>query len=72
LARRLTRFRWLESRPIPAPGGGADRWQELARTLHDCRVLLTAGAGNSLSSVLTEEGIRVVLMERLIEEVPDV
>ena len=61
-------FRCLESRPTPPMGGGAERWRELARTLQDCRVLLTAGAGNSPSSVLTQEGIRVVLMEGLIEE----
>lgn len=67
-ARDEAGFRWLESRPTPPQGGGPERWRELARTLSDCRVLLTAGAGNSPTSVLTDEGIRVVLMEGLIEE----
>lgn len=61
-------FRLVETRPAPPPGGAAERWRALADVLHDCRALLTSGAGGSPVSVLKDEGIRVVLMEGLIEE----
>jgi nitrogen fixation protein NifB len=40
----------------------------LAETLKDCRALLVASAGASPASVLAAQGIRVVMMEGLIEE----
>ncbi len=61
-------FRLIETRPAPPSGGGPARWQDLAARLHDCRALLAASAGEAPRSVLTEEGIRVILMEGLIEE----
>jgi len=61
-------FRLVENRVTPPAGGGPERWRALADVLHDCRALLTSGAGGSPTSVLKDEGIRVVLMEGLIEE----
>ncbi len=61
-------FRLVETRPAPPSGGGNDRWLALAETLHDCRALLVASAGQSPCSVLTERGIKVIFMEGLIEE----
>lgn len=55
-------------RPAPPAGGGRNRWQQLADTLSDCRAVLTNSAGDSPVSVLAESGIRVVMMEGLIEE----
>ena len=40
-------FRLIETRPTPPPGGGRDRWLALAKTLHDCRALLVASAGQA-------------------------
>jgi nitrogen fixation protein NifB len=56
----------VEKRKTPAPGAGEDRWRELARALKDCRLLLTSGAGLSPLRTLTEEGLRVEMVEGLI------
>ena len=61
-------FQLVETRPTPPPGGGRDRWLALADALHDCRALLVASAGEAPRRVLAERGIKVVLMEGLIEE----
>ena len=61
-------FRLVETRRTPPPGGGHDRWLALADTLHDCRALLVASAGEAPRSVLVDHGIKVVFMEGLIEE----
>jgi nitrogen fixation protein NifB len=61
-------FALVETRRAPPPGGGQQRWLELAQVLKDCRALLVAGAGESPRSVLTSSGIKVVMMEGLIEE----
>ncbi len=67
-ARDANGFRRLENRPTPPPGGGQNRWLALAQALGDCRALLVASAGASPSGVLKAQGIRVVMMEGLIEE----
>ena len=61
-------FELVETRPAPPPGGGDQRWQQLAEVLHDCRALLVSSAGSSPVKVLGRRGIRVVMMEGLIEE----
>jgi nitrogen fixation protein NifB len=61
-------FRLVATRPAPPAGGGRQRWVALAETLKDCRALLVASAGASPASVLAAQGIRVVMMEGLIEE----
>ena len=61
-------FRLVETRPAPSPGGGRNRWLDLAEVLHDCRALLVASAGEAPWSVLAECGIKVLFMETLIEE----
>ncbi len=61
----------IETRATPLPGGGADRWQELAQRLPDCRVLLCANAGQKPKLALAEHGIRVMVAEGLIEEALD-
>lgn len=62
------RFALVETRRSPAPGGGLQRWLELAEALNDCRALLVASAGESPRSTLTARGIKVVMMEGLVEE----
>ena len=61
-------FRRVEARRAPPPGGGTQRWLDLAETLRDCRAILVASAGQAPRSVLAERGIQVVMMEGLIEE----
>ncbi len=66
--RESGRFRLLETRQAPPPGGGQQRWHALADLLADCRAVLVASAGESPKSALASKGIRVVMMEGLIEE----
>ncbi len=61
------RFRLVETRETPPPGGGRTRWENLASTLLDCRAMLVSGAGEAPRSVLSERGIQVIEMEGLIE-----
>jgi nitrogen fixation protein NifB len=61
-------YRLVETRPTPPAGGGRARWIALADTLHDCRALLVASAGEAPRSALAEQGIQVAMMEGLIEE----
>jgi len=58
----------IEARPAPEPGGGLERWQQLADQLGDCRMLLVSGAGAAPQKVLTEHGVAVTVCEGLIEE----
>jgi nitrogen fixation protein NifB len=61
-------FELVETRETPAPGTGSARWEQLAESLHDCRALLVSSAGNSPRTALHQRGVRVVMMEGLIEE----
>jgi nitrogen fixation protein NifB len=61
-------FKLIETRDAPPAGGGAKRWEALAETLRDCRTLLCSGAGDNPRAVLHEHGLRVVVMEGLIED----
>ena len=61
-------FELIETRETPAPGSGSQRWEQLAETLHDCRAVLTSSAGQSPTAALADRGVRVVMMEGLIEE----
>jgi nitrogen fixation protein NifB len=61
-------FELVATRPAPPPGNGDQRWQRLAEVLHDCRALLVSSAGSAPVDVLRRRGIRVVMMEGLIEE----
>ena len=61
-------FKFKEIRRAPEQGGGAQRWNELARTLSDCRAVLVTTAGPGPTDALKKNGLRVVEMEGLIEE----
>jgi nitrogen fixation protein NifB len=61
-------FEFIEIRPTPFPGGGDDRWFELAEMLHDCRALLVVSAGPNPQKILSAHGLRVIEMEGLIED----
>lgn len=61
-------FHRVETRSAPPSGGGPQRWAALAETFKDCRALLVASAGRAPCSALAEHGLKVVMMEGLIEE----
>ena len=61
-------FRLVEMRQTPPPGGGSQRWMDLAETLKDCRAIMVASAGQAPRSILAERGIQIIMMEGLIEE----
>ncbi len=61
----------LGSRPVPEPGSGNSRWEELAQTLTDCFAILAASAGESPRRVLGEHGITVLITDSEIEGTVD-
>jgi nitrogen fixation protein NifB len=61
-------FRLVEVRSTPAPGGGPQRWLALADSLRDCRAVLATSAGESPRAALAGKGVKLVMMEGLIEE----
>jgi nitrogen fixation protein NifB len=62
------KIRLVETRSTPPPGGGEQRWLALADAIKDCRAVLTVSAGEAPRSALNSKGIKVVMMEGLIEE----
>ena len=58
----------IESRQTPDPGGGPQRWRDLAAILTDCRALLVSGVGDTPKSVLGADGIEVIVCEGIVEE----
>ena len=58
----------LEERLAPPPGGGMNRWAELAETLKDCRALAVNGVGESPRVTMEASGLRVFVLEGLISE----
>jgi len=61
----------LATRPAPEPGSGTDRWKQVADTLDDCFILLTASAGDCPRTVLAENGLQVFVTEDNIEGMVD-
>ena len=61
-------FRLVEQRRTPPAGNGADRWADLANSLQDCRAVLVASAGQAPRQALVSRGIKLVMMEGLIDE----
>jgi nitrogen fixation protein NifB len=57
----------LSNRPVPEPGSGSSRWEELAGTLTDCFALLAASAGENPRRILAEHGITVLITDSEIE-----
>ena len=58
----------LDRRSTPVPGGGPERWKELASSIADCNTVLVSGIGSFPQLTLEREGIRVVVMEGLAGE----
>jgi nitrogen fixation protein NifB len=60
-------FTLVDRRKSPPEGTGTYRWTQLAEVLHDCRAVLASAAGATPQMVLDHHGIRVVIMEGLID-----
>ncbi|VGO16031.1 FeMo cofactor biosynthesis protein NifB [Pontiella desulfatans] len=58
----------VEIRTLPTKGGGDERWAEVGSILQDCRAILVSGIGPKPTRILRDSGIKVVVMEGLIEE----
>mgnify|MGYP000427520775 CR=1 FL=1 len=58
----------IERRETPEPGSGQARWEDLARRLDDCRVIVVYGIGPNPRKVLEENGLEVIEAEGLIED----
>jgi nitrogen fixation protein NifB len=57
----------IETRETPSAGSGMQRWIELADKLKDCSSLLVSGVGNNPSQVLKEKGIKIFVIEGIID-----
>ena len=49
----------LEMRDAPEPGDGDNRWEKLAETLSDCKVVVVESAGPNPTNILKSMGITV-------------
>jgi nitrogen fixation protein NifB len=58
----------VERRFAPSQGGGAERWAQMANTLHDCSAVLVSGIGPYPQTALERADVRVVVMEGLASE----
>ncbi len=61
-------FAEIETRITPYPGGGDERWSKLAELTSDCKALLVSGVGPRPTRILEKSGLKVIVMEGLIDE----
>jgi nitrogen fixation protein NifB len=61
-------IRFEGERDTPEPGCGDLRWEAMADLLKDCHTLLVSGIGSKPRQVLESSGIRVFVVEGIIEE----
>jgi nitrogen fixation protein NifB len=61
-------FALIDTRTSPPKGCGDDRWNQMASGLSDCRAILVSSCGPRPTEVLTDGGIKVIVMEGLIDE----
>lgn len=55
-------------RDAPEPGGGSQRWRELAESISDCHTVLVSGVGRAPRWVMERSGLRVVEAAGLISQ----
>lgn len=59
---------FIEKRVAPEPGGGIQRWHQLARLLYDCRAVLVNDFGEAPKGVLEAAGIKLIGINGFIED----
>ncbi len=57
----------VAERPAPPPGGGSQRWWDMAEILKDCRAVLVSAIGDTPRAILEESGIQPYEMSGFIE-----
>ncbi len=57
----------VEHRLTPPVGGGDSRWTDMAESLNDCATLLVAGIGPRPMETLAKAGLRITVMEGVIQ-----
>ena len=62
------KYNLIETRQTP-PGGGDIRWQQLSGILRDCKAVLVAAAGQKPVDALTKTGVKVIIVEAMIDQV---
>lgn len=62
------KYNLIETRQTP-PGGGDIRWLQLSGILRDCKAVLVSAAGQKPVEVLTKTGVKVIIVEAMIEQV---
>ncbi|MDD5642884.1 MAG: radical SAM protein [Syntrophales bacterium] len=60
-------FKLVAERPAPPPGGGDQRWWDLAETLKDCRAVLVSALGETPRAILEDAGIHPLEVSGFIE-----
>jgi nitrogen fixation protein NifB len=55
-------------RYTPEPGGGNERWRQLASRLADCHTVLVSGVGRAPRWVLEDSGLQVIEASGLVAE----
>ena len=58
----------IEERITPFPGEGDARWAKLGNLMSDCRALLVSGIGPKPTKIIESSGVKVVVMEGLIDD----
>ncbi len=61
-------FRMVEERQAPTAGCGPSRWEDLARLLADCRLLLVRALGDAPRQILDERGVASAACSGFIED----
>jgi len=59
---------FVEMRYAPEAGGGMERWQELGKTLSDCRAVFVNACGRAPRWALEQTGLKVIEMSGFINE----
>ncbi len=62
---------FVETRPLPAPGGGDKRWLTVAEFIKDCGELWVSGIGDNPRRILKDSGCTVRVLQGLIDQVLD-
>jgi nitrogen fixation protein NifB len=59
---------FVEKRTTPPSGTGMERWKNLSYLLKDCNSLLVNGIGSNPEKVLEESGIKIFVVDGVIDE----
>lgn len=61
--------KFVETRVLPVKGGGDTRWERVSDILSDCQFLLVNNAGNKPKKIITDNNIKVIKAEGMINDI---